>query len=164
MDGFVGDIARQVAVINGNRSDTDFYKSLFPTAPSTAVSGTANDSQNRFVNALIARIETEDRYEGLRETAAALKAAQTELDRLLTERENLRAPELRASTDLRTALDSARRAYNKLYPKLQLLFDSKGFIETFFISHGRSDKAAQQALEESLAETDTDAEDFSAVG
>ena len=166
VDGQVADIARQVAVITGNKTDTEFYKSLFPIAPSTATAPTASDSQNRFVKALIDRIETDDRYDSLRPTAAELKTAQTELDRLLTEREDLRTPELRATVDLRTALDSARRAYNKLYPKLQLIFDNKGFIETFFISNGRSTKAEQQALEESLADsdTDTDTDDLSAVG
>lgn len=163
VDGLVADIARQVAVINGNRTDTEFYKSLFPVAPSKATSPKASESQNRFVKALIDRIETDARYETFRTTAAELKAAQTELDRLLVEREELRAPELRAAVDLRTALDSARRAYNKLSPRLQLLFDNKGLIETFFIAHGSSSTAEQQALDESLADS-APSDDLSAVG
>jgi hypothetical protein len=50
-----------------------------------------------------------DNYEVLRTTAALLKTAQAELDRILAECENLRAPELRASVDLGTTRDSARR-------------------------------------------------------
>lgn len=66
--------------------------------------------------------------------------------------------------DLSTALNSARRAYNKPYPKLQLLFDSKGFIEIFFVVHSSSAKAEQHVLDDSLADTDTPAKDLSAVG
>jgi hypothetical protein len=102
--------------------------------------------------ALIDRIESDDRYESLRPRAEILKTSQTELERAIEERENLRTPELRASVDLRTALDSGRRAYNRLYPKLTLLFESKGFLETFFITNDRSAKADPADPEDASAE------------
>jgi hypothetical protein len=148
VDGHVAGIAREVAVITENNKEDPFYKTLFPVAPSTATTPVASDSQNRFVKTLIDRIETDDRYESLRPRAAELKASQAELEQMLETRENLRTPELRASVDLQTALDSARRAYNKLYPRLSLLFDNKSFVETFFVKSSRSSATAPEEAPE----------------
>ncbi len=163
VDAAVAALAREVMVITGGKTDDAFYKSLFPVAPSTATQPLASDSQNRFVKALVDRVETDDRYQSLRTTAQTIKEAQAELDRLLVEREALRTPELRAEVDLKTALDSARRAYNKLYPKLSLLYDSKAFIETFFVTVDKSGKAEQAALDEAFSE-DGEAEDEAVSG
>lgn len=158
VDAAVAALAREVMVITGGKLDDPFYKSLFPVAPSTATLPMASDFQTRFVKALVDRIETDDRYQSLRAAAQTIKEAQAELDRLLTQRETLRAPELRAEVDLKTALDSARRAYNKLYPKLSLLFESKAFIETFFVAVDKSGKAEQAALDEALSEVEEEAD------
>lgn len=54
--------------------------------------------------------------------------------------------------DLRSALDSGRRACNKLHPKLIQHFESKGFIESFVIPRGRSAKTDPVTLEHENAE------------
>jgi hypothetical protein len=100
---------------------------------------------------LIDRVESDARYESLRDRVATLKQCQTELDQTLAQREALRTPELRATTDLQAALESARRAYNKLYPRLSLLFDSKSFIETFFVQLQKSDKSDAEVSEDQPA-------------
>jgi len=151
VDAAVAALAREVTVITGGKPDDPFYKSLFPVAPSVASQSMAGDYQTRFVKALVDRIETDDRYQSLRTRAQTIKEAQAELDSLLAQRESLRAPELRAEIDLKTSLDSARRAYNKLYPKLCLIFESKAFIETFFIAVSKSEKAEQAALDEAFS-------------
>jgi hypothetical protein len=152
VDAAVAALAREVIVITSGNTADPFYKSLFPIAPSKATQPVASDAQNRFVKALVDRIETDDRYQNLRTAAAIIKEAQAELDRLLVEREALRAPELRCEVDLKAALDSARRAYNKLYPKLSLLYDSKAFIETFFVAVDKTGKAEQAALDDAFSE------------
>jgi hypothetical protein len=50
---------------------------------------------------------------------------------------------------LQSALESSRRAYNKLYPRLSLLFESKSYIETFFAAVKKSGKTDGEAEEES---------------
>jgi hypothetical protein len=140
VDERVAAIARDMAVITGGKKDDELYKALFPVAPSTATAHVASESQNRFVKAVIDRIENDSRYENLRGRAAALKQAQTDLEGALSQREELRTPEQRASSDLQAALDSARRAYNKLHPRLSLLFDNKSYVETFFVKMSKSAK------------------------
>jgi signal transduction histidine kinase len=149
VDEGVAAIARDVAVITANRPDDAFYKALFPVAPSTATAPVASESQNRFVKALIDRIQSDSRYESLRGRAATLKQAQSDLDAALSRREELRTPEQRTAADLQAALESARRAYNKLHPKLSLLFESKSYIETFFATVRKSDKPGGEAEDES---------------
>jgi hypothetical protein len=124
---------------------------LFPIAPWTATAAVASESQSRFVKALIDRVETDARFESLRGRVAALKQCQAALDKTLVEREALRTPELRATADLQAALESGRRAYNKLYPRLSLLFESKNFIETFFVQLQKSDKSDVETSEEQPA-------------
>jgi exonuclease VII small subunit len=144
VDEGVAAIARDVAVITANRPDDPFYKALFPVAPSTATGPVASESQNRFVKALVDRIESDSRYESLRGRTATLKQAQAEIDGALSRREELRTPELRAAADLQAALESARRAYNKLYPRLSLLFESKSYIETFFATIKKPGKTDEE--------------------
>lgn len=72
-----------VSLITGNKTEDEFYKTLFPVAPSRATAPVANDSRNLVVRALIDRIESDDRYEALRPCAEELKTAQSELDRAI---------------------------------------------------------------------------------
>jgi len=157
VDDCVMAISRDVAVTTGNKTDDPYYKPLFPVAPSTATKPVASDSQNLFVKALIDRIETDPQYESLRGRAATLKAAQADLDTALADRKELLTPEIRASVDLATALDNARRTYNKLLPRLSLIFEKKAFVETFFLRRRKSKRSDD-------ASTDTEAPEADGTG
>jgi hypothetical protein len=149
VDGGVMDLSREVSVITHNKTDDPLYRTLFPIAPSTAMKPVASDSQNTFVKALIDRIETDSRYESLRGRVQTLKVAEAELEGALKAREDLRTPEVRAAVDLSAALDSAKRAYNKLPARLSLIFDNKAFIETFFVKNPKPGGADEEEGDES---------------
>jgi len=134
-----------------NKPDDGFYRALFLVAPSVATAPMASEPQSRFVKALIDRIESDAPYESLRGRATTFKQCQTELDQTLEQREALRTPELCAAADLQAALESANRSYNKLYPRLSPLFDSKSFIDTFFAEVHKTDKADTELPEEQPA-------------
>jgi hypothetical protein len=59
------------------------------------------------------------------------------------------AQRAKQASNIGAALENARRAYNKLYPKLSLLFDSKSYIETFFVDISKPGKTNEEAEEES---------------
>ncbi len=152
VDGGVMGIAREVSVTTENKTDDPYYKSLFSVAPSTAVAPVASDSQNQFVKALIDRIETDARFESLRPRAAALKIAEADLEAALKQRNDLRLPLTRASVDLKAALESCRRTYNKLLPRLSLLFDKPAFVETFFLKLRKPKGTGRPETEEEPSE------------
>lgn len=147
-------IARDVAVMTANKTDSELYRPLFPVAPSTAVAPVASDSQNLFVKALIDRIESDSRYESLRGRAQTLKSAQAELEKALAHRTELMTPEARTAADLQAALESARRTYNKLGPHLALIFESKAYIETFFTKLRKPGTADEEETEEETPATE----------
>lgn len=120
-----------IAMVDGDRTDPRFYK-LFPTAPSDGTEPVAGDEQHGFVWNVIKRLRSEPEYASVKEHAAPLRTAQDRLEELETARKELYATEGRARVDLELALDDAKRWYNRMHPRLLLLFDDEALVESFF--------------------------------
>ena len=119
-------------LVDGNRKDPRYQK-LFSTAPSKGMRGIATDPQERYVRTILDTIEKHDDLESLRTHVPGIVAALDELKTSAAQRDELRLQEGIALRDLRIRLDTAKRAYNLLYHRLQLTFpDDPALVETFF--------------------------------
>ncbi len=156
LDLKVMNLSREVAVLTGSNTADERYKMLFPVAPSKAVKPTAGEAQHRFIKILVERLENDDRFDALRGNVEPIKTAQTYLEKAIANREELYMPEMRAATDLKVALDKARRVYNKLYPQLTLIFDNERLVDSFFLKIRKSRKSGDDTDEPTGVETDTE--------
>jgi hypothetical protein len=119
-------------LVDGNRKDPRYQK-LFATPPSEGMLGIATDPQERYVRTIIDTIQKHDDVKALGAHVPGIVAALGELKTAVDQRDELRLQEGIALRDLRIRLDAAKRAYNLLYPRLQLTFpDDNALVETFF--------------------------------
>lgn len=160
VDGEVMDVSRGLLVITRGRTDTPLYRALFPTAPSEAVRGTADDPQTRLVRGVIEELRSNADLKSLIHHADALEKLQGDLDAAKQRREDLYVPEGRAFARYQVALDHARRTYNLLHPRLQLMFpDDPLLVESFFktqTASARDDDDEETPAVPTAAGTDTD--------
>jgi len=136
-------------LVDGNRKDPR-YRKLFTTAPSEGMAGIATDPQERYVRTLIDTVEKHADLEALRGHIPAIQTALAELKSQVAQRDELRLQEGIALRDLRVCVDAAKRAYNLLYPRLQLTFpDDPGLVETFFrrLSDAKADDTVVEPSE-----------------
>lgn len=133
LDATVAALAREaLVVVNGNRRDARYLR-LFPSSPSTATKGVADDGQLLFVRAVLDVLGTDPDWSSLAGHGERISAALTRVTDALARREAARLPELRAGSDRRAAMDAARRMYNRMYPQLTLLLpDQEARVESFF--------------------------------
>ena len=127
----VGRVAR--ALVEGQTGDPR-YTALFPIAPSAAMAPVGGDAQARFVKAMIQQLEGDDAFVSLRHHATTLTERAEALTTALAAREELYLAEAQADAVRTRAADAARRAYNLMYPRLQLIFpDRPTLVESFFL-------------------------------
>ncbi len=132
LDVAVMSLSRAVlAVVNGDR-DSPMYKRLFPIAPSKAMDATATPAQSRYVRALLETQRAQAQYAEFQPQAEAIASALTAVEQAVAARQDLYVKEAQAQGALTQALDAARRHYNKLYPRLQLLEDNTNLVESLF--------------------------------
>ncbi len=139
----VGTLARDtLSLVGGNRQDAR-YQRLFAKAPSEAMKGVADDPQERYVRTIIATVQEDDAYKTLRGHLPGLIASLGELKTAVAKRNDLMLANEMALRDVRLTLDKAKRAYNLMYPRLQVIFpDDPALVETFFRPlHGTGDKS-----------------------
>lgn len=140
LDAAVGSIAREVLVLTGGDRNDARYRKLFPEAPSHAMRGVGNASQDQFVLGLVSRLEEETDLASLKPHAKRIRRAQDDLAAARKRRDELYVAETKAAADLAIVLEDACRAYNQVYPRLQLLFAADtALVESFFpaIRRGR---------------------------
>ncbi len=136
LDDGIMDLSRQALVeVKGDRDDPR-YRRLFAEAPSAGLAPVAGTDEAHFVRAVLAQLSSDSPpFPDLKGGAPDLQSTLTALQDAENRREDLYVPESTARTDLDVALDHARRVYNLLYPRLQLLFpDDPGLVESFFAS------------------------------
>jgi hypothetical protein len=137
LDAKLGTIVSRISrdafnMVEGNRK-APRYQKIFATPPSEGMRGIATDPQERYVRTIVDTIEKHDDLASLRTHVPATVAALGELKTAVGVRDETRLQEGIAQRDLRMRLDEAKRAYNLLYPRLQLLFpDDRAYVETFF--------------------------------
>lgn len=154
VDNMISAIGREMVVMTSNNPDDPRYQTLFPMAPSKATKGTATETQNRFVNNVIETLARDDRFSSLRKHLEPLKAAQKELESTLGKREELYMPEVRTQTELRVALDQARRDYNKLGAQLMLMYPGRdALVDSFFLKMHRAADDDDETADESTTPT-----------
>jgi hypothetical protein len=120
------------ALVNGNRRDPRYQK-LFLKPPTTAMKGIADDPQEMYVRAIISTIEKDDDFTTLRTRLPRIVAELGELKTAVESRNQKRIEETTSLQELRLALEHARRTYNLMHPRLQLIFpDDPDLVETFF--------------------------------
>ena len=133
LDVSVARIARKVKDLCDGKLDDPRNVKLFRTPASEGMKPIIEDTQTLYVRTILQTIATDDGYATIRPTA---DDAQECLDALLAAasgRETLYANEGVASANLKAACDEARRAYNALPARLELLFgDRQVFIDSFF--------------------------------
>ncbi len=119
-------------LVDGNRKDPRYQK-VFATPPAEGMRGVATDPQERYVRTIIDTIEKHDDLASLRTHLPAVVAGLGELKTAVAARDELRLQHGIAQRDLRMRLDEAKRAYNLLYPRMQLAYpDDRAYVETFF--------------------------------
>ncbi len=119
-------------LVNGDTSE-DRYVRLFPTTPSVAMKPVAGDPQERYVRSILNRLAEDDAYATLRGYLPKLAGALDTLNATVKLRSDLYVKEAMAASERNIALDNARRTYNLMYPRLQLLFPKDpALVETFF--------------------------------
>ncbi len=134
------------ALVGGNRRDPRYQK-LFLKPPTTGMKGIADDLQEMYVRAIIATVEKDDDLAKLRTYLPRLVAELGELKTAVENRNQKRIEETTSLQELRLALDHARRTYNLMYPRLQLIFpDDPDLVETFFreLKSSRADDEGEQ--------------------
>jgi len=126
-----------LALVEGDTTDPR-YRTLFPIAPSTAMRPVADDAQTRFVTALLARLEADEAFVDLAIHAPTIRQRAEAVANAINGREALYVAEATASTARAITADAARRAYNLMYPRLQLMFPGdERLVESFFVRRGR---------------------------
>ena len=128
----VADLSRKALVETSNDRKDPFYVRLFPTSPSEATRGVGDDRQNKYVTVLLEQLNNLSQYKLFAKEAKELGLWQQELETALEQRNKLYQKEAQAQIEWNIALDNARRAYNRVYFQLQLVFDNKALIESFF--------------------------------
>jgi hypothetical protein len=133
LDAAVAALAREALVLaNGNRRDARYLR-LFPSSPSVATKGVADDGELQFVRAVSDVLAIDGELTALAAHRDRIGAALGKVDDALSRREVARLPELRAANDRGAAMDAARRVYNRMYPQLQVLLpDQEARVESFF--------------------------------
>ena len=136
LDGGIMGLSRQALVeVKGDRGDPR-YRRLFAEAPSAGLAPVAGTGQAHFVAGVLAQLTRDPSpFPDLTGGAPDLQSMVTALQDAEKRRDDLYVPESTARTDLDVALDHARRVYNLLHARLQLLFpDDPGLVESFFAS------------------------------
>jgi hypothetical protein len=153
LDQTVMALAREVGVMTRNKTQDPRYMKLFPTAPSALIRPIAGESQERFVRSLINRLQEDADYAGLKPYAETMEKQQQLLNQAGQRREQLYQPEVKAQTDQRIVLDQARRLYQNIYHRLQLLFPTDAaLVESFFMDL-RSSRKNIESEEDVTTET-----------
>jgi len=120
------------ARVGGNREHT-LWRGLYSEAPSDTVAGVATDHQVRHVERVIQTIRDQAAYEDFRPQAEALAVQHADM---LESQERYKAALARdeaASHQRSLAAVEARRAYNRVKPELELLFeDEPRLIKAFW--------------------------------
>jgi hypothetical protein len=128
-------LKRDVAAFAADRSGgAQYERKLFQgMAPSKAMQPVGGEKQEHYVASIIQRLENDADYAFLSDHAPRLRAAQQALDAALERRKTARVKERLAQGDLDDMTDEARRFYNQLYPRLQLVFtDDLPLVESYF--------------------------------
>lgn len=120
-----------LAKVGNNRKDP-LYQGLFPIAPSTAMKGTANDSQTQFVGAILSVHAQNGRYAQFDTEVETIEAAADAVDQAITERDKRYVEEATTNRNLAQVTGTVRRFYNQLHPRLLILEDDRDLVESFF--------------------------------
>ncbi len=126
-----------LARLDGDRK-APLYQGLFPRAPSTLMAGQADDKQNRFVRALLGTLTTDAQYADFRTRTEAIAASADAVDDAIRARDVLYVQEAQALAKLNQVAAAARRFYNQLYPRLQLIEEDDTLVESYFENPDRS--------------------------
>lgn len=143
LDLDVSRTSREALTLADGKTTDPRYRAAFPTAPSPIMAEMATRPQERYVRGIIDALKNEPGLQGLIAHATTLEADLDLLNKALAQREDLYVPESRAQGRYQAALDKAKRVYNLLYPRLQLLFpDDPTLVESFFatLKSGKSEK------------------------
>lgn len=132
LDQAVGDLSRDMlAALRNDRTDAR-YRLAFPKPVSVAMRPLASEAQTVFVRSLLAELQTEQLADWA-DRAPAIAAALDAVEAQRARRAELYATEAQANARRQIAFDDARRGYNLLYPRLQVLFPkNKALVESFF--------------------------------
>jgi len=127
------------AITRGRRADPRFKK-LFPRTPTKHVTPVATPKKREFVRNLLSRLKDDRELTTLRHHAEILDKSLASLEAALNDREAARQVEQEIKADRDQAKKNAARVYNRMSPRLQLLFeDEPALVESYFANLRRRD-------------------------
>ena len=131
-DDEVSALAREVRVLVGGNLKDPRWGKLFTQTPTEITRPVGGPVQSRHVHHILRTLAVDSDYSSLSTRRDALDAAREAVEVVEAARDALAGPLMAAQQERRQANDVAHRAYNRIKPQLQLLFDSPAFVRSFF--------------------------------
>jgi hypothetical protein len=139
-DDAVASLAREVRVLLGGDNKDERWSRLFSQNPSELTRPVAGPQQALHVSHILMMLRTDSAYTSLTGSLLSLEAARAGVEAAERARDALTPALYAAENERRTALDAAKRTYNRLKPQVQLLMDNPAQVRSFFPHHDRGPK------------------------
>ena len=126
-------LSLETLVLTQNNRKDPLFKKLFPMAPSKITTPVAVPKKLDFMRKILATLEDDKKLGPLSRHIETIGAALKDLEQALARRKELSKPEKQAQAERDRAKKEAVKAYNMMYPRLQILFeDDTPRVKSFF--------------------------------